>query len=79
MFDFSTNLLSFSGASQSRLVLVDETGKVYGSWTQNGLNYCLQGFDLVADRIAKWIRTVKKEVGLNGPLAAVVMFSLWLA
>ncbi|VDO50183.1 unnamed protein product [Onchocerca flexuosa] len=61
------------GATQSRLLFVDETGKRIGEWSQSGLNYCLDGFDMVADRIAKWIKMAKKEVGIIGPLAAVVM------
>lgn len=28
---------------------------------------------MVADRIAKWIQMAKKEVGIVGPLGAVVM------
>ncbi|VBB29264.1 unnamed protein product, partial [Acanthocheilonema viteae] len=61
------------GATQSRLLFIDETGKRYGEWSQSGLNYCLDGFDVVADRIAKWIQIAKKEVGIIGPLAAVGM------
>lgn len=66
----------FSGATQSRLLFIDETGKRYGEWNQPGLNYCLDGFDVVADKIAKWIQMAKKEVGIIGPLAAVVMILL---
>ncbi|KAM3719971.1 N-acetyl-D-glucosamine kinase [Dirofilaria immitis] len=61
------------GATQSRLIFIDETGKRYGEWSQSGLNYCLDGFDIVADRIAKWIQMAKKKVGIVGPLAAVGM------
>ncbi|MCP9262222.1 putative RING finger protein 4 [Dirofilaria immitis] len=49
------------GATQSRLIFIDETGKRYGEWSQSGLNYCLDGFDIVADRIAKWIQMAKKS------------------
>uniref|UniRef100_A0A915PNB4 N-acetyl-D-glucosamine kinase n=1 Tax=Setaria digitata TaxID=48799 RepID=A0A915PNB4_9BILA len=62
-----------SGATQSRLLLIDESGKRYGEWTGCGLNYCLDGFDVVGDKIAKWIQLAKKEVGIIGPLAAVGM------
>ncbi|EFO24625.2 hypothetical protein LOAG_03863 [Loa loa] len=61
------------GATQSRLLFIDETGKRYGEWSQSGLNCCLDGFDVIADRIAKWIQMAKKEVGIVGPLAAVGM------
>ncbi|EJW81766.1 hypothetical protein WUBG_07324 [Wuchereria bancrofti] len=61
------------GATQSRLLFIDEAGKRYGEWSRTGLNCCLDGFDVVADRIAKWIQMAKKEVGIVGPLAAVVM------
>ncbi|VDM11391.1 unnamed protein product [Wuchereria bancrofti] len=62
-----------SGATQSRLLFIDEAGKRYGEWSRTGLNCCLDGFDVVADRIAKWIQMAKKEVGIVGPLAAVGM------
>ncbi|VDK65978.1 unnamed protein product [Onchocerca ochengi] len=61
------------GATQSRLLFVDESGKRIGEWNHSGLNYCLDGFDMVADRIAKWIQMAKKEVGIVGPLGAVGM------
>ncbi|KAK6102755.1 BadF/BadG/BcrA/BcrD ATPase family protein [Brugia pahangi] len=61
------------GATQSRLLFIDEAGKRYGEWSRTGLNCCLDGFDVVADRIAKWIQMAKKEVGIVGPLAAVGM------
>ncbi|VDN02659.1 unnamed protein product [Thelazia callipaeda] len=61
------------GATHSKLLFIDETGRKYGEWTNSGLNYCLDGFDIVGDRIAKWIHLAKKEVGIVGPLAAVGM------
>lgn len=72
----SFSVIDFRGATQSRLIFIDETGKRCGEWSQSGLNYCLDRFDVVADRIAKWIQIAKKEVGIVGPLAAVVMISL---
>lgn len=73
-----------SGATQSHLVIIDDRGKKYGEWSHKGLNYHLEGRENVANEIAEWIRSVKKQLGMNGPLGAVVRitphicFDIWL-
>lgn len=62
----------FRGATQSKLVIFDETGKKYGEWEYGGLNYVLDGFDIVADKVAAWTRKVKREIGISAPFAALV-------
>ncbi|KHN75633.1 N-acetyl-D-glucosamine kinase [Toxocara canis] len=61
------------GATHSQLVVVDSRGRKYGEWSYEGLNYYLEGYEKVANEIALWIRGVKKELGINGPLGAVGM------
>uniref|UniRef100_F1KYW5 N-acetyl-D-glucosamine kinase n=1 Tax=Ascaris suum TaxID=6253 RepID=F1KYW5_ASCSU len=61
------------GATQSHLVIIDDRGKKYGEWSHKGLNYHLEGRENVANEIAEWIRSVKKQLGMNGPLGAVGM------
>lgn len=61
------------GATHSKMIIVDGTGKRYGEWAYSGLNYYLEGYDQVADKVATWIREVKQKVGISGPLAAVGM------
>ncbi|VDK50915.1 unnamed protein product, partial [Anisakis simplex] len=60
------------GATHSQLVIVDKKGKKYGEWSHTGLNYYLEGFDTVANEVAVWIRGIKSELNINGPLGAVV-------
>ena len=59
-------------------MLVDETGKCYGEWVNTGSNYYLEGCEKVVDKIAVWVRKVKKELGISGPLAALVGSHLFL-
>lgn len=68
----------FSGATHSKLVIIGIDGIVRGEWSHNGLNYCLDGCIEVADKIAAWIRSAKREIGINAPLGAVVsLFKLF--
>lgn len=61
------------GATHSKMVILDENGKRFGEWDSGGLNYYLEGYERVADKVATWIRDVKKKIGVSAPLAAVGM------
>ena len=55
-------------------MVVDEAGKFFGEWSNSGLNYYLEGYENVADIVAGWVREVKSELGIVGPLGALVSF-----
>lgn len=72
-FEMSSTLFAGieGGATHSKLVIVDETGRRYGEWVNKGTNYYLEGYEKVADLVATWVREAKKEIGVVGPLAAL--------
>lgn len=64
----------FRGASHSKLVLLDSSGKILARTEWTGTNYYLLGLEKAAHEIAQLVDKGRKEAGLSldVPLAGLV-------
>ncbi|CAD6192202.1 unnamed protein product [Caenorhabditis auriculariae] len=61
------------GGTGSKLVFVDESGEKRIWSTSIGTNYCLDGVEVVGDRVAQWIRSAAAENDIQLPVRALGM------